>query len=563
MKTSHVAVLIVGAGPVGLAIAALLRQQGIEVRIIEKNEGPTPYSKAIGVHARTLEGMHALDLTEKLIDDGHPMHAFRLNEAGRAIMSAGFGRIDTPYGFVLGLPQSRTERRLWLRFQELGGQVEWQTTLTQVEQAGNPADSSQPAVVLVANAQGEQERISCNWLIGADGSRSSVREFAGIDFPGGDYGNAFILGDVKIDWDGPRDELQFFLSRNGYLLVVPMPDGMHRLIAQTGRTYEEFQQSDRPVATLEELQRIVDANGPGNIRVHSPQWLTCAPFYHRRAETPVKGRILLAGDAYHLFSPLGAQGLNTGFQDAFNLAWKLAFIEKGWGDAASLIASYKDEREAIAKLIATVTSKTTKYITATSLPARLYRQWATRYYNNTDKVQAVLPTLLAGLMQSYGPDAFLSGPSAEGLPQAGSRIPHAWLPDGAAQRPLASYIHGTKFTLLLVKNRLDEQSVETIQRFWSHANRTSYPFLQLIVITRESSPWQERLPEGCRLIDDRLGSMFKALKEYREAMLLVRPDGFCALSAKRWSFDELTRYFSDRRLAGKIIDMRKGLRHAA
>lgn len=563
MKTSHVAVLIVGAGPVGLAIAALLRQQGIEVRIIEKNEGPTPYSKAIGVHARTLEGMHALDLTEKLIDDGHPMHAFRLNEAGRAIMSAGFGRIDTPYGFVLGLPQSRTERRLWLRFQELGGQVEWQTTLTQVEQAGNPADSSQPAVVLVANAQGEQERISCNWLIGADGSRSSVREFAGIDFPGGDYGNAFILGDVKIDWDGPRDELQFFLSRNGYLLVVPMPDGMHRLIAQTGRTYEEFQQSDRPVATLEELQRIVDANGPGNIRVHSPQWLTCAPFYHRRAETPVKGRILLAGDAYHLFSPLGAQGLNTGFQDAFNLAWKLAFIEKGWGDAASLIASYKDEREAIAKLIATVTSKTTKYITATSLPARLYRQWATRYYNNTDKVQAVLPTLLAGLMQSYGPDAFLSGPSAEGLPQAGSRIPHAWLPDGHAQRPLASFIHGTKFTLLLVKNRLDEQSVQAIEHFWSHANRTSYPFLQLIVITRESSPWQERLPEGCRLIDDRLGSMFKALKEYREAMLLVRPDGFCALSAKRWSFDELTRYFSGRRLAGKIIDMRKGFRHAA
>jgi len=563
MKTSHIAVLIVGAGPVGLATAALLRQHGIEVRIIEKNAGPTPYSKAIGVHARTLESMHALDLTEQLIDDGHPMHAFRLNEAGRTIMSAGFGHIDSPYGFVLGLPQSRTERRLLLRLQQLGGGVDWETTLTRMEQWGNPADPTQPAVVRVKNSRGMEELVSCNWLIGADGSRSSVRELAGIDFPGGDYGNAFILGDVKIDWDGQKNELQFFLSRNGYLLVVPMPDGMHRLIAQMGKSYEDFQKSERPQATLEDLQRIVDANGPGDIRVHSPQWLTCAPFYHRRAETPVRGRIVLAGDAYHLFSPLGAQGLNTGFQDAFNLTWKLAFIEKGWGDPELLVNSYQDERDGIAKLIAAVTSKTTKYITATSLPKRLYRQWATRYYNKTERVQSALPRLLAGLMQSYGRSAFLSGGSADGLPQAGSRIPHAWLPDGRAQRPIASLIHGTKYSLLLMRNCLDDNAIESIERFWHDANRACYPFLQLIVISRETASWQARLPQDCGLIDDRLGSMFKALREYREAMLLVRPDGFCALSSKQWSFDDVARYFKRRSLHGSSADIQKGLRHAA
>ncbi|MFC6521847.1 FAD-dependent monooxygenase [Undibacterium arcticum] len=328
MKTNHVSVLIVGAGPVGLATAALLRQHGVAVRIIEKNKGPTPYSKAIGIHARTLESMHALGLTEQLIADGHPMHKFRLVEDGRTIMAAGFSNIGSPYSFVLGLPQSRTEQNLLARFQELGGSVEWGTHLTGITSCGNPGMPDAPAVVRVQDADGVEQTISCNWLIGADGSRSAVREMAKIAFPGGDYGNAFILGDVKIDWDGPKYDLQFFLSGKGYLLLIPMPNGMHRIIAQTDQTYEDFQQGERPATTLQELQQIVNRNGPGNLRVHSPQWLTCAPFYHRLADTAVKDRIVLVGDAFHLFSPLGAQGLNTGFQDAFNLGWKLAFIER-------------------------------------------------------------------------------------------------------------------------------------------------------------------------------------------------------------------------------------------
>ncbi len=297
--------------------------------------------------------------------------------------------------------------------------------------------------------------------------------------------------------------------------------------------------------------------------MHSPQWLTCAPFYHRRAETPVKGRIALVGDAYHLFSPLGAQGLNAGLQDAFNLAWKLAYIEKDWGNPALLVTSYREEREAIAKLIATVTSKTTKYITATSLPTRVFRHWATWYYNKTERVQEKLPSLLAGLMQSYGPHAFLSGDSDDGLPQAGERIPHAWLPDGQAQKPLASLIHGTKYTLLLVKDRLDENSIKSIERFWNGFNRSRYPFLQLIIISRETAAWQRRVPGDCQLIDDRLGSTFEALNECRKGMILIRPDGFCALSSKLWLFNDVTRYFSHRRLDGTVFDLWGNLHYAA
>ena len=484
MKTTFFPVVIVGAGPVGLCIAALLKKQGIDARIIERGAGPTPFSKAIGVHARTLESMHALGLTEQLVSDGHPMHRFRLHEGGSTIMSAGFGQIDSPYNFVLGLPQSRTEQRLLGCFEQLGGQVEWNTTLVGVDDVGAPTDLERPARIRIRHADGAIEQLSCRWLISADGSRSAVRDMAGIPFPGGDYGNAFILGDVRIEWDGPRHELQFFLSAKGYLLLVPMPDGMHRIIAQTGRKYDDFQTGERPVATLEELQAIVDANGPGGIHVHSPQWLTCAPFYHRRADTSLKGRVVLAGDAFHLFSPLGAQGLNTGFQDAFNLAWKLAYIEKGWS-GVGLMETYKDEREAIARLIANVTSKTTAYITATSLRKRLYRQLITRWYNRTDRVQRLLPRLLAGLMQGYGKDAMLSGASGQGLPEAGSRVPHAWLPSGAALEPMAALVHGTRYTLLLVKNRLAEADLDALEQFWTPARQASHPFLQVAVVARK------------------------------------------------------------------------------
>lgn len=555
-------VFICGAGPVGLALAALLRQHGVAVRIVDKSAGPTPYSKAIGMHARTLESMHALGLTGQLLDDGLPMRSFRLVEGGRTLMSAGFDDIGSPYGFVLGLPQSRTERRLLERLEELGGAVEWGTSLEAIEDQGDPAALDRPAVVRIAHADGRVERVECNWLVGADGSRSAVREMAGIDFPGGDFGKAFILGDVLIDWDGPKTELQFFLSARGYLLVIPMPDGMHRIIAQTDKRYADFQGDERPQATLEELQRIVDANGPGGIRVHSPQWLTGAPFYHRLAETALRQRVILAGDAFHLFSPLGAQGLNTGLQDAFNLAWKLAYIEKDWAQH-SLLPTYQVEREAIARRIAAVTAKTTEFITKTTLPHRLLRRYVTPLFNRSERVQKQLPRLLAGMLQGYGEVGPLAGSSGSGLLQAGSRIPHAWVSQGDGRVPLASMVHGTAFTLLLLKERLDAQALVELHQFLAPANCARHPFLNVVVVTRETAAWKERLPDGCCLVDDRDGSVLHALSGSVKAMVLARPDGFCAMSSRNWSPDEVAHYFSRCGVAVRDAVLSQEVRDAA
>lgn len=547
MKHTHTPVLIVGAGPVGLATAAMLRRHGLRVRIIDKGAGPTPYSKAVGMHARTLEAMHALSLTEQLISDGRPLHRFRLQEAGSTIMSAGFAGMGSAYEFVLGLPQRCTEGRLLARLQSQGADVEWGTSMQFLRHTGSIDEADMPAQVVLQHPDGTHECVSCNWLLACDGGRSAVREQAGIEFEGGDYGNAFILGDAKIDWAGPKDELQFFLSGQGYLLLVPMPDGLHRIIAQTDRRYEDFQGAHRPQATLEELQDIVDRNGPGNIRVHSPEWLTSAPFYHRLAQTPTKGRVVLAGDAFHLFSPLGAQGLNTGFQDAFNLAWKLAFIEKGWADIR-LLNSYKHEREAMARLIGEVTTRTTRYITATQPHLRLARRLGTRLLNDTPRVQEHLPRLLAGLLQSHGPDSPLSGPAGLKSVPVGGRIPHAWVADGTAHRPLASHLHGIAYTAMLIAPRTTPGAFASLKQFWTEAARQRFPFLQVLLVTREIDRLPEPLPAGVKLLHDLLGEADANISQGKPSLVLVRPDGYCAMSVEGWDMAAVERYFVQRNL---------------
>ncbi|MFL1467511.1 FAD-dependent monooxygenase [Marinobacter sp. HN1S83] len=534
-------VLIVGAGPVGMATAATLAKHGIRPIIIERNASPTSLSKAIGIHAITLELMQTLGLSEQFVAHGVPHRYATLNAGSREILRVDFEQIQSSYPMVLALPQSSTERLLRQTLNCHDIEIKWNTELTQLKTL---ADGS--CEVALVNGKVRETR-QVQWVLACDGSHSTVRRLQDIPFPGGEYERAFILGDVMMDWpDGNPEQLQFFLSRQGYILIVPLPEGRHRIICQTDAEFIAGDKTgERRAITLDDLQRIVDRNGPGGIKVHSPQWLTSAPFYHRMADNPIQGNIILLGDAFHLFSPLGGQGLNTGFQDAFNLGWKLAWHLKGWADR-SLVETYATERTQVAQRIQQVTAKTTSFITGTSLPLDLIRRYLVPLYGSRQSVQNSLPWLYSGLRQCYT-NSPLVNQQPLGQLQSGHRLPYLTLsqPGSTREQPIDQLIHGQAFTLFLVNRKLSSADIEPGVR--ELANFTRHLPVLGISINHESSGFDTYRVEQNAL---------KAwLGKERGGWVLVRPDGHVATVAAIGEEQRISGYLKD--LLPGLIDKQR------
>lgn len=553
-------VAIIGGGPVGMAVAATVARFGLSVVLIEQSSGTTPYSKAIGVHAITLENMHTLGLTDGLLAEGFPMRDYAIYENKRRTMATSFRGIATPYDFVLGLPQSRTEAHLAADLEKQGVSILWEHKLTEIRDIGALKDPNWPAQIVVEKPDGTPMTISASYVVGADGGRSTTRELVGIDFPGGSYGKAFLLGDVKLDWNGPRHELQFHLSKHGYLLLIPMPNGMHRVIAQTDLKWEDFQdRHKRPEAKLGMLQDIIDTRGPGGIRAHSPEWLTAAPFYYRLASSAHRERVFLAGDAMHLVSPLGAQGLNTGFGDAFNLGWKLGFVHQGMADV-SLLESYGTERLKLAASLIDITTKTTRYITATRWWERLARSVATSFMNPGIKVQRDLPALLSGIRQAYDPSVLAGKMPSAAWPEPGSRAPNARLQSQSGLLESARLFHGQAFHAIFVLRRVDDMMLGQVQ---AEVTRLLHlgDGVRPVVILRE---YGDRLPsiQGAQVLADPFADLTGEIGTAQNASFLVRPDGVVAASCSELDAGLTLDYFASAPWA-KPATAEKELRHVA
>lgn len=556
--------VVVGAGPVGLATAVALTQHGLDVIVIDGSSGPTPYSKAIGIHSRTMELMHTVGLSDAMLRDGNPMRDFAVYEAGRPTMTSSFAAVPSPYPFVLGLPQSQTERHLLSKLLEGGGKVLWNHRLSGILDPGEPDDPTWRALVSVQTDDGQVLEIGADWIIGADGGRSTVRDACGIAFPGGSYGNAFILGDVMHDWAGDRHKLQFHLSRSGYLLLIPMPGGMHRVIAQTDRKWEDFQNSSRPDARLEDLQAIIDARGPGGIRAHSPSWLTTAPFYYRLAERAQHKRMFLAGDALHLFSPLGAQGLNTGFGDAFNLAWKVGMVHRGMA-STDLLETYGQERLAIGAKLIEVTSTTNRYITAKRFYERLPRALITRVINSGIRIQRDLPALMSGVRQAYDASTPLTRPEPMAPLRAGERLPSAALTSKAGQSiELTDIVHGTGFTLMFIARRGHADVLRALNEVL-RPEHVDARVSRTLFVCREAGDDPD-LPCPVEFFHDPLGQITGTLEGMQEATVIVRPDGFISTCCPGIDPALVSRFFEATIWARQglaIVPQLKGQRHVA
>jgi 2-polyprenyl-6-methoxyphenol hydroxylase-like FAD-dependent oxidoreductase len=307
-------VLVVGAGPVGLFMAAELNRHGVSCRIVDKNDGPTHDSRAASIQARTLEILESISLADEFVQAGNICHAAATYTSDHKLIKyLTFDELDSAFPFVLQLPQSQTERIVARYLARFGTEVERRVELVGFEQdEGGVRATLQPA-------DGGQETAHVSYLIACDGAHSPVRHALGVSFFGSDYPTDFITADVQVDWKLPRDHHAFFFAAEGMLAFFPLPRGRATLVADIGAAQGDHPPLGEPA--LEDLQAIFNVRTPGGV-LSDPIWKEYYRVHCRQAERYQVGRVFLAGDAAHVSSNIGGQGMNTGMQDAYNLGWK-------------------------------------------------------------------------------------------------------------------------------------------------------------------------------------------------------------------------------------------------
>lgn len=335
-------VIIVGAGPTGLSLAVQLIRYGIDFVIFDKKEGITDLSKALVVHARTLEIYDQVGLAQKAVEGGEIVQKGALMHDGKIsarLDFSGFGGQLSPFPFLLIFEQSKNERLLYEHLQRNGKEVRWQTELESLTQ-----DVGGVRAVLKA-ANGETQAIKARYLVGCDGASSRTRHFLGLPFEGSTYPRLFYVADVEMEFQADAATFYALLGQDSFVLIVPMQGEKHwRLI---GNMPEYNDQVDRDV-TFDEIENKVKQLLQHPLEITTVRWFSSYKVHTRHAEPFSVGKCFLAGDAAHIHTPAGGQGMNTGIQDAYNLAWKIAFVLRG-NAKDSLLDTYSEERLTNAK----------------------------------------------------------------------------------------------------------------------------------------------------------------------------------------------------------------------
>lgn len=348
-------VLIVGAGPTGLVLALWLTRQGVPVRIIDKATGPGTASRAMAVQARTLELYRQLDLADAVVASGHTIPAINLWTTGkqRATLSFGSAGQDlTPYAFLLVYPQDQHERLLVARLQAMGVGVEWRTECLGFEDHGDRV------VAQLRLPDGSEQATEAAYLAGCDGARSVVRHQIGAGFPGGTYEKIFYVADVDASGPAANGQAHIALDHADFAAWLAYNDqGRGRLIGVVGD--ERAQRAES--LTFDDVGHAAIASV--GLQVEKVHWFSTYRVHHRVTDHYRRGRSFLVGDAAHVHSPAGGQGMNTGIGDAINLAWKLAAVLQH-GAPDSLLDSYEAERRAFALKLVETTDRLFSFVTA-------------------------------------------------------------------------------------------------------------------------------------------------------------------------------------------------------
>ena len=371
-------VLVVGAGPTGLTATAALIAHGVRAVVVDKLAEGQNTSRAAAVNARTLEVLEDLDVARRMVKAGLIAPRFTMREGTRVLIPVDFSQLPTKHPYTLMLSQAETERLLLERLHELGGEVIRPKTLSRITQ---DADG-----VTATFEDGETVRAS--YVIGADGMHSTVREQAGIGFAGGEFAESFTLADVRLAGEAPRDEVILFYAKQGLTVLAPLPGEIFRIVAPTADAPNE------PSPAF--VQSLLDtrAFGPGRLVVTDLLWGTRFHIHHRVADSYRAGRLLLAGDAAHVHSPAGGQGMNLGITDAISLADALAEVLRDGSDTA--LDAYATAQRRRAEQVLKLTGRITRIATLPR-PLRPIRNSGMRLAARVPAVPRQLAVQLSGL----------------------------------------------------------------------------------------------------------------------------------------------------------------------
>lgn len=491
-------VLVVGAGPVGLTAACQLARLGVPVRVVDALERPTVESRAVGVHARSMEMLAALGVLDRLEARGRRIGALEMvdGRTGRTRARTDFTGVPSRHPYVLDVAQPDTEQVLTQRAAELGVTVERGVALTALTQDADGVD------VTLRSSDGDRTA-RFGWVVGADGGHSTTRHLVGARLDGGFHGQHFAMADVDVESDLSTDTIRMFTHPDGMGMLFPLEDTRARIMFLV----------DAPHAggpTLDEMQALADVRTGGRVRLRNPRWLTYFEVHHAQVADYRHGRVFLAGDAAHIHSPAAAQGMNTGIQDAANLAWKLAMVARGRADEA-LLDTYHDERHPVGASVVATTTTLTNVGTATG-PEAAVRDVALFVLGHVRQIGATMAARTAEVTIGYR-DSALSVQHG-GRHRGGSRAgDHA--PDPAGL-PVA------------VEDLLTRPG--------------------LLLLVRSADPAAAAALRG--VLDD-LGTVVEVGPGYdaygfgAEGMALIRPDGYLGLVADSADPDVLRRYLTD------------------
>jgi 2-polyprenyl-6-methoxyphenol hydroxylase-like FAD-dependent oxidoreductase len=409
-------VLVVGAGPVGLTMAAELARYGVGVRIVDKAAARTDKSKALVLWSRTLELIDRMGCGAAFIGAGLKARGANIIAGGTRLARINLDGLETPHPYALMLPQSDTERLLEQHLNSLGVEVE-----RRVELMRFVADED-AVTAFLRRPDGSEETLDVAWMIGCDGAHSVVRHGLGMKFEGDTLVTHWILADLHLaGGPTPPDEIEIYWHADGVLLLFPITNGRYRVIADVGEVKPGEHPSD---PTLEEVQALIDQRGPGGIKASAPVWLSPFTINERKVADYRAGRVFLAGDAAHIHSPAGGQGMNTGMQDAINLGWKLALVCRGLANTEPLLASYSTERSEVGSQVLLAAGRLTKIATLHGGLAQGIRNHLASLLFGLSPVRRAVTKAMSELSIGYlnSPLTRAEGKSHPG-PAAGERAP--------------------------------------------------------------------------------------------------------------------------------------------